>query len=92
MIRNIRNRGLKRLYENDDARRVRLDHVDRLRDILADLDVATRPEDLDKPGYGLHRLTGDRKGEWSVFVSRNWRVTFWFDGEDAVDVNYEDYH
>lgn len=92
MIRNIRHRGLKRLYERDDPRKVRSEHVDRLRDVLADLDVATDPKDLDKPGYGLHRLTGDRKGEWSVFVSRNWRVTFWFDGEDAVDVDYEDYH
>ena len=92
MIRNIRHRGLKRLYEHDDARRVRPEHVDRLRDILADLDGATQPKDLDKPGYRLHRMTGDRKGKWSVFVSRNWRVTFRFDDGDAVDVNYEDYH
>ena len=44
------------------------------------------------PGYNLHPLKGDRKGEWAMSVSGNWRITFRFEGEDATDVNLEDYH
>lgn len=47
---------------------------------------------MDLPGLVLHPLKGDRKGEWSVRVSGNWRVTFRFEGEDAEAVDYEDYH
>ena len=44
------------------------------------------------PGLRLHRLTGERKGTWSVIVSSNWLITFEFSGPDVKDVNYEDYH
>ena len=47
---------------------------------------------MDLPGLRLHELKGDRKGAWSVTVSGNWRVTFRFEGKDAIDVDYEDYH
>lgn len=47
---------------------------------------------MDLPGLRLHELKGSRKGTWSVTVSGDWRVTFRFEGKDAVDVNYEDYH
>jgi proteic killer suppression protein len=47
---------------------------------------------LDLPGFRLHRLKGDRKGEWAIDVSRNWRVVFAFDGGNAENVDYEDYH
>jgi hypothetical protein len=50
------------------------------------------PGDLALPGLRLHELKGDRKGTWSVTVSGNWRITFSFEGKDAVDVDYEDYH
>ena len=66
--------------------------MERIRGILTHLDVAQQPADLALPGYGLHPLKGARKGEWSVSVSGNWRVTFKFDGIDVTDVNYEDYH
>ena len=92
MILNVRHRGLKRLYENDDPRRVNPEHVEKLRNILARLDVAQRPEDMDLFGFRLHPLTGDRAGTWSVTVRANWRVTFRFEGEDVADVHYEDYH
>lgn len=92
MILTIRHKGLRRLYEQDDARRLNPEHVDKLRNILARLDVAHGPDDMDLPGFRLHQLTGDRAGIWSVTVRANWRVTFHFEGEDVVDVDYEDYH
>jgi proteic killer suppression protein len=92
MIRRFRHRGLKRLYERDDRSGVNAAHVARLERILTLLDVAQRPADIDLPGYRLHPLKGERKGEWSVSVSGNWRVTFRFDEGDVVDLNFEDYH
>ena len=92
MIRRFRHRGLKRLYERDDRSGVNAAHVTRLERILTLLDVAQRPADIDLPGYRLHPLKGERKGEWSVSVSGNWRVTFRFDEGDVTDLNYEDYH
>ena len=92
MIRRFRHRGLKRLYERDDRSGVNAAHVARLERILTLLDVAQRPADIDLPGYRLHPLKGERKGEWSVSLSGNWRVTFRFDEGDVTDLNYEDYH
>ena len=56
------------------------------------LAVAQSPEEMNVPGFKLHPLKGDRKGEWSIWVTGNWRMTFWFDGKDACGVNLEDYH
>jgi len=92
MIGKFRHKGLKQLYERDIAKGVQAGHADRLRRILTNLDVAMQPADLDLPGYKLHPLKGQRKGEWSIWVSGNWRVTFRFDGADVTDVDYEDYH
>ncbi len=92
MIRRIRHRGLKKLYEDDDASRVNAQHADKLREILLVLDAATVPNDADLPGYKLHRLKPAKEGRWSIWVSGNWRVTFCFDGHEVTDVNYEDYH
>lgn len=92
MIRSFRHRGLKRLYERGDRRRVRADHAARLELALADLDDARRPSDLDLPGYRLHLLRGDRRGFWSISVSGNWRIVFRFHDGDAYDVDLVDYH
>jgi proteic killer suppression protein len=66
--------------------------VDRLRLILARLQASTSPGDMALPGLRLHPLKGDLKGYWSVSVSGNWRVIFRFEGEDAYEVDYLDYH
>jgi proteic killer suppression protein len=92
MIRSIRHKGLQRLYEDDDPRGVDAEHVQRLRDILARLDAAVTVQDMRLPGFKLHPLTADRKGEWAVTVRANWRVTFRIQAGEARDVNYEDYH
>ena len=92
MVKRIRHRGLRRLYQDGGTRGLNTDHVPRLRLILAALDAAEAADDMNIAGWRLHPLKGTRKGEWSVWVSGNWRVTFRFDGSNATDVNYEDYH
>ncbi len=92
MIRSFKHRGLKRLYERGDRSQVRSDRLERIEDIIARLDVATIPSDLDLPGYELHSLKGKLKGFWAVKVSGNWRIVFRFQDGDALDVNLIDYH
>ncbi len=64
----------------------------RIERLLALLDQADRPEDMDVVTFGFHRLSGDLAGRYAVTVSRNWRLTFSFEGKDAVGVDLEDYH
>lgn len=92
MIRSFRHRGLKRLYEDEDRRKLPPDKVDRIAQILAALDVATRIEDLDVATFRLHPLKGDLKGFWSITVRSNWRIIFQFANGDAFDVDLVDYH
>ena len=92
MIRSFHHRGLKRLYERGDPSRVAADQLDRITLALADLDAASRPSDLDLPGYRLHPLRGDRRGLWSISISGNWRITFRFEAGDVYDVALVDYH
>jgi toxin HigB-1 len=92
MIRSIRHKGLKRLYEDDDPRGVTREHAEKLRDILARLDAAVGVRDMNLPGFRLHPLKGELKGFWAVTVRANWRVIFRFAERDALDVDYVDYH
>jgi toxin HigB-1 len=92
VIRNIRHKGLKRLYEDDDPRGVTPEHAIELRDILARLDAAHAVTEVDVPGFRLHPLKGAMKGFWAVTVRANWRVIFRFEKADAMDVDYVDYH
>jgi proteic killer suppression protein len=92
VIRMIKHRGLKRLYDGKSPKGVDPNHVARLQRVLTTLDVATVPSDMNIPGWGLHPLKGDRKGYWAVSITGNWRLTWRFDGENATDVDYEDYH
>jgi proteic killer suppression protein len=92
LIRSIRHKGLKRLYEDYDSRGVTAEHVVKLRDILARPDTAQTVADMDMPGFRLHPLKGQSKGFWAVTVRANWRVIFRFEDSDALDVDYVDYH
>ncbi len=47
---------------------------------------------MNVPGWKLHALIGKLDKHWSVWVNGNWRLTFTFDGEDAILVDYHDYH
>jgi len=90
--RQIKHRGLRLLYEDDDKSGVSANCVDKLKRILAALNVITSPSEMDLPGYGFHPLKGDRKGTYSLTVTRNYRVTFEWDSEGPRNVTLEDYH
>ncbi len=92
MILSFRHRGLASLYERGDRRRIPPEYVDKIDRILARLDVAAQPSDMDLPGYRLHPLRGELSGMWSVRVSGNWRIVFRFDGSNVRDVDFVDYH
>ncbi len=92
MIRSIRHKGLKRLFEDDDSRGVMAEHAVKLQDILARLDASRTATDMDVPSFRLHPLKGELKGCWAVTVRANWRVIFRFVDPDAFDVDYVDYH
>lgn len=92
MIKSFRHKGLKQLFETGRSRSVSADLARRLIRQLDFLNRATSATDMNLPGYRLHELKGARKGTWSVTVSGNWRLTFRFEGEDARDVDLEDYH
>ena len=91
-IVGFRHKGLERFFLRDTTAGIQSKHAKRLRLILGRLSVAKEPRDMGLPGLHLHPLKGDRHGTWAVQVSGNWRVTFRFEGPDATDVNYEDYH
>lgn len=92
MIRRIRHKGLKRFYETGDTRGISSEHAAWLRILLTALDAAAGPAGLNNPAFRLHPLKGERKGQWAVSVSGNWRLVFVFDGEDVADVDLIDYH
>ena len=92
MIRSFRHRGLKRLYERGDRSRIQPDLLDRIKRILARLEIAQQIQDMRLHSYRLHPLKGELKGFWSVTVSGNWRVIFRFDSGNAFDVDLVDYH
>ena len=92
MIKSFRHKGLAAFYYDGDHSGVNTQHAARLGRILDRLDASIGPEDMNLPGFKLHELKGREKGTLSVWVSGNWRVTFRFDGNDAIVVDYHDYH
>ena len=92
MIVGFRHKGLKRLFENDDANGIRPDLRDKVRTILAQLNEARTIDDMRLTSFHLHPLKGDRKGLWSVTVRANWRIVFRFADGAAGDVELIDYH
>lgn len=92
MIKSFRHKGLERFFTKTDRSKIDAKQADRIRRLLDRLDAATRPEDMDLPGYSFHGLAPKSKGVYAVSVSGNWRITFRFEAGDAVDVKLEDYH
>lgn len=92
MIENFRHKGLGKFYEKGETQLLPADHVNKIKRILSAIDSAQKPESMNLPGYHFHQLEGKRKGAYSVKVTGNWRITFKFRGENAIDVDYEDYH
>ncbi|MCH8335913.1 MAG: type II toxin-antitoxin system RelE/ParE family toxin [Proteobacteria bacterium] len=92
MIRSFKHKGLERLFLRGTKAGIQTAYAPKLRLIMSRLHASLSPQDMDLPGLYLHQLKGRSRGPWSVRVSGNGRITFEFDGPDAVDVNYEDYH
>jgi proteic killer suppression protein len=94
-IRNVVHKGLRRFIENDDASALQPAAVDKIRRMLSFLqDMETADELRTVPSWKAHPLAGGRKGTWSLFVTKNWRMTFRIDQEkiEIFDLDYEDYH
>ena len=92
MIKSFKHKGLERFYSKGTTSGIQSKHAKRLRLQLAALDSAVLIDDLDIPGYRLHRLRGNREGVWSITVSANWRLTFEFSDGCVFVLDYEDYH
>ena len=92
MIKSFRHKGLKKFYETGKASGIQPKHTKRLRMQLVALDTATSSDDMDIPGFKLHKLKGSDKGRWSIWVNGNWRITFEFRDGHAYVLDYEDYH
>jgi len=92
MIETFRHKGLEAFFRKGSKAGIQPRHAGKLRIMLTALDSTKHPDDMNAPGWRLHSLTGDLAGHYSVMVSGNWRITFTFNGTDAVLVDYQDYH
>lgn len=92
MIKSFKHKGLERLFTKGGASGVQAAYAPRIILILDAVDAAEQVNELDLPGFRLHRLKGDKRNLWSVRVSANWRITFEFENGDAYILDLEDYH
>jgi toxin HigB-1 len=92
VIKRFRHKGLEALFRTGSTKGVDPQLAAKLRRVLSRLNDGPLPEAMALPGFRLHPLKGDRKGQWSVSVSGNYRLTFEIEGEDATNVDLEDYH
>ena len=92
MIKSFKHKGLEKFFRNNERSGLNAQHCERIKRLLDATDEAAAPEELNIPGYGLHMLIGTKKDYWSLKVSGNWRITFKFEGGNALDINLEDYH
>ncbi|RCW83551.1 type II toxin-antitoxin system RelE/ParE family toxin [Phyllobacterium bourgognense] len=92
MIIGFRHKGLEIFYRSGSVRGIQAAHASKIARILAAVDAASRPDELNLPSFKLHPLKGALKGHWSIWVNGNWRVTFRFVDADVEMVDYLDYH
>jgi len=92
MIKSFRHAGIEKFFFTGSKAGIQPNHADKLNVQLTVLNRARKPEDMASPGWKLHSLSGELKGHWSVKVNENWRLTFRFEGEDAILVDYQNYH
>ena len=92
MIISFKHKGLELFFTKGSFKSIPARYAARLERMLDRLDAAKEPEDMNLPGYKFHQLKGSRKYEFAVSVTGNWRITFEFEGDDATNVNLEDYH
>ena len=89
VIRTFRHQGLRAFFESGNRAGIQPHQAPRLKRQMTRLDLAKSAADMNVPGWRLHPLS---TGHWSVWVNGNWRMTFTFEGIDAVLVDYQDYH
>jgi proteic killer suppression protein len=92
VIKRFRHKGLETLFKTGNTKGVDAQLADKLRRMLARRNDGPLPEARALPGYKLHPLKGDRAGSWAAWVTGNQCLTFDIEGEDATNVNLEDYH
>lgn len=92
MIKTFRHKGIQAFFETGSKTGIQPHHAAKLEKQLLRLNVAKDPSYMALPGWNFHSLTANLAGHYSVSVSGNWRITFAFEGEDAVLVDYQDYH
>ena len=96
MIKSFRHKGVRKFFETGIESGIQAHHAAKLRMQLSALDMARKPEDMNAPNWDLHPLHNKGKlklkGHFGISVTGNWRLTFTFDGEDAILVDYMDYH
>ena len=92
MIQSFKHKGLEEFFYSGSKKGIKAEHVKRLELILDRLNATKEIRDMNYPGSALHKLSGDKKGQYSVKVSGNWRVFFEFVNGDASVVDYDDYH
>jgi proteic killer suppression protein len=92
MIKSFRHKGIQLFFETGSKAGIHPNHAARLRLQLTRLDAAICPNDMNASAWKFHRLTGELANHWAITVNGNWRLTFSFEGQDAVLVDYQDYH
>ena len=92
VIKSFRHKGLQAFFEQGTKAGIQPVHALKLSRQLAQLDQAQAPQDMNLPGWNLHPLQGNLQNHWAVSVNGNWRMTFTFEGVNAVLVDYQDYH
>lgn len=93
VIKTFRHKGLQAFFERGTKAGIQAAHAPKLARLLARLNESSNPEGMNLPGWRLHALKGaELGGHYSVWVNGNWRMTFTFEGEDAILVDYQDYH
>lgn len=92
MIKSFRHKGIERFFVSGNKSGIQAAHAEKLSIQLFQLNRARIPGDMNAPGWELHPLKGDLKNHWSVKVNGNWRLTFAFEVENVILVDYQDYH
>lgn len=92
MIKTFRHKGLEAFFETGSKSGIQPHHASKLSRQLRRLDDASSASDMNVPGWKLHALEGALTDHYAVWVNGNWRMTFMFEGEDAILVDYQDYH
>ena len=92
MIRSFKHKGMERFFITGSKGGILTEYAEKIARILDRLDASISPADMNLPGYRLHELKGQEAGTWSVMVNANWRITFKFEGQNAFEVNFIDYH